>query len=335
MALFAPWIVVRLAAGVVATTIFVYGAWVGWKVLRYFHLKDTSEGQLALERQFELASASIRVGAAVQGLSLLLSLTATTQLAPHLRGAMCGHGVVHAVPSGPPAVVAAGFASLASLVLWRLLSLDRQMRSLVLLRPLSAMILLVALLSLVDLALTASWLGSLDFSVVASCCSSGLDAREAVPISYGTSGELLAYFAPLAAMLAAGVAWVASRTRERVWALAAGGAGLGGLPLGLVAIPQVVAPYAYEVPHHRCGYCLFRSDVLWLGYPLLGAMLLALSSVGGAALGAWLTPQEDRTWASWAPAVLRTGALAWVLVLVLGLAPVLRFLWLSGGIPLG
>ncbi len=332
MDLLSPWIVVRLAAGIVATALFVYGAWVGGKVLRFAHLGATSEGQLALERQFELASASVRVGAAVQAGALLLSLTAASQLAPHLRGAMCGHGVVHAVSAGPWAIAAAGLASLASLVLWRLLSLDRAVRSLALLRPLAVAILAVAALSLADLALTASWLGALDFSVVASCCSSGLDAGGAPRVSYGNSGQSAATLAPLATMAAAVAAWRASRTEARPAAMVAGAVALVALPLALVAIPQVVAPYAYEVPHHRCGYCLFRSDVLWLGYPLLGALLAAASSSVGAALGAWLAPQEDGAYGVWAPAALRTGALAWGVALALGLAPVLRFLALSGGV---
>jgi hypothetical protein len=326
--------VARLAAGIVAAALFVYGAWVGGKVLRFAHLGSTSEGQLALERQFELASVSVRVGAAVQASALLLSLTAASQLAPQLRGAMCGHGVVHAVSAGPWAITAAGLASLASLVLWRLLSLDRAVRSLALLRPLAVAILAVAVLSLADLALTASWLGALDFSVVASCCSSGLDAGGSPRVSYGKSGQSVTMLAPLAAAAAAVAAWRASRAEARLAALVAGAVALVALPLALVAIPQGVAPYAYEVPHHRCGYCLFRSDVLWLGYPLLGALLGAASSSVGAALGAWLAPRGDGAYEAWAPATLRTGALAWGVVLALGLAPVLRFLVLSGGVPL-
>lgn len=332
MDLLSPWILTRLAAGVVAAALFVYGAWVGLRVLRYFHLGSTSEGQLALERQFELAAAAVRVGSGMQAGALLLSLIAANQLAPQLRGAMCGHGVVHAVSSGPGAIAAAGVTSLASLVLWRLLTFDRHVRSLALLRPLSGLILAVAALSLVDLALTASWLGALDFSVVASCCSSGLDAGGTASYFYGTSGQSLALLAPPLALVAAGLAWRAARSRRRAAAVLAGVAAVVALPAVLAAIPQVVAPYAYETPHHRCAYCLFRSDALWLGYPLLGALLLACSSALGGALAAWLSPAEDGAFPEHGPLLLQTAAVAWLLALTLGVAPVVRFLGLSGGV---
>lgn len=336
MNLLSPWILVRLAAGLVAAALFGHGAWVSLRVLRYFRLGTTSEGQLALERQFELASASARVGAFLQAGALLLSLTAANQLAPQLRGAMCGYGVVHAVELGPAAIAATSAASLAALVLWRLLALDRQVRSLALLRPLAALIVVVALASLADLALSAAWLGALDFSVVASCCSSGLDAGEASgPIVYGISGQSAAMFlAPPLLLLAAGLARRAARVKTRSSALLAGAAGFVSLPPALAAIPLVVAPYAYEAPHHRCPYCLFRADALWMGYPMLAALLLATSSVFGAALAAKLAPREDDAFATYTPPLLQTGALAWLAVLILGLAPVVRFLVLSGGVPL-
>jgi hypothetical protein len=334
--LLSPWILARLVAGVTAAALFVHGAWVSLRILRFFRLGTTSEGQLALERQFELASATARVGAVLQASALLLSLTAANQLAPQLRGAMCGYGVVHAVDSGPLAVAASALASLAALVLWRLLSFDRRVRGLQMLPALASLILGTAALALLDLGLTATWLGALDFSVVASCCSSGLDAGEAAPLlGYGISGQkLIQLLAPALVLVAAGAAWRGAKSGGRGAAQLAGAAGLAALPAALAVIPLVVAPHVYEVPHHRCPYCLFRADALGLGYLLLGSLLVASSATLGAALLARLAPREPDVFPEQAPALLRAGTLAWLVALGLGLAPVLRYLALSGGVPL-
>ncbi len=328
-----PWIFARLAAGVAATALFVQAAWVSLKVMRFFRLGATSEGQLALERQAELAAAAARVGAVLQGAALLLSLTAADRLSGHLRGAMCGFGVVHAVTTGPAAVIASGLASLAALVLGQLLALDRRERSLSLVRPLAAVTTLVAVLGVADLALTATWLGGLDFSVVASCCSSGLDAGED-PVRVGlaaTGRSLAAALAPAFAAVAAWLAWRASRSGRRPAAIAAGLASLVALPAAVAATVLVVAPHVYEVPQHRCPYCLFRADALWMGYPLLAALLVAAASALGAALAARWSPRDDGAFADFAPPLLRRSALAWLVALALALAPVVRYAILSGG----
>src|SRR5690606_6783595 len=55
--------------------------------------------------------------------------------------------------------------------------LDRRLPTLALTRPKFGLLLLIAPLALLDLVATARYLLSLDFSVVASCCSSTLDLR--------------------------------------------------------------------------------------------------------------------------------------------------------------
>ena len=48
-----PWVLLRLAAGVVAFALFTRGAMTAQKVLRHFDVRRATEGQLALEKQLE------------------------------------------------------------------------------------------------------------------------------------------------------------------------------------------------------------------------------------------------------------------------------------------
>lgn len=329
-----PWVLARLVAGFVAAALFVHAAWVGLRVLRFFHVQSTAEGQLALERQAELGAASARVGAGVQLLALLLSLLAADQLTTSVRGAMCGYGVVHAVEAGPWSVIVSLAAAIGAGAQLELLALDRRVRGLGLVRPLAGTALVLAALSLCDLGMAAAWLGGLDFTVVSSCCSSGLDGGVAGAVAQGAGGhgQALVGLAGLAAVaLAAAGAWAGQRRPGRRSLLVAGALGLVALPAAIGAVVLEVAPHVYEVPQHRCPYCLFKLDALGIGYPLFGAIVLAAAWSLGGVLGALLLPSgsEGELPAAARPLLHRVTQ-AWVVALVVGLFPVIRYLVLAG-----
>ena len=91
-----PWILLRLVAGIVAAALFARAALTALKVLRRFDVSKTNEGQLALEKQVELASTLVRVGTFVQVGSLAFGVLAADRLSQGIRGAMCAYGVFHA-----------------------------------------------------------------------------------------------------------------------------------------------------------------------------------------------------------------------------------------------
>ncbi len=331
-----PWVLVRLAAGLCALCLFARGAWVAARVLRFGHLASSGEGQLALERQAELAATAARVGAAVQVFALFLSAVVADRMAPSVRGAMCGYGVVHANEAGPWSVAATLGAAVAAGAYWQVLRLDRAHRSLALLRPVSWGALLLAGASAIDFGLVLQWLGGLDLSVVASCCSSGADAGgEALARGAGGGAREAATAAALVAMpLAFWAALWAARGGGRGRALVAGALSLAALPAAVAAVVLEVAPHVYEVPHHRCPYCLFRADAWGIGYPLFGALFVAAVAALGSSAGALLTlraREADDPFPRFAAPLLRREALALALALALGVAPVVRFAWLAGG----
>ena len=335
MNLLEPWILFRLVAGLVAAALFVRAAWVGTRVLKYFHLRSTAEGQLALERQIELAATSARVGAVIQVGALWLSIVAADRLTATIRGAMCGYGVVHANAYGAPSIVATIAAALAAGVELQVLALDRATRSLALVRPLAYFAIGLAALSLVDLSLSGWWLGTLDMSVVASCCSTGIDAAASALERGHTAGPrvLVAIAAAVLVPLATIAALVASRRAKRGSVALSGALAAFALPVGVAAIILEVAPYVYEVPHHRCPYCLFKADALYLGYPLFAAAFLAFVWGVGAGVAALLAKADGvaEPFAPFARRLLRREAVAWALAFALAAAPIVRYAIVAPG----
>lgn len=330
-----PWVLLRLVAGAVALALFARAALVAVRVLRHFDLTRATEGQLALERQLELAATLARAAAVVQAGTLLLSCLAADRLSHGIRGAMCAYGVFAAEPFGFPSLfVTAGVALVAGVVA-QLFAMDARLPRLDLARPLCVLVLVLAPLSAVDLGATTRFLTGLDLSVTASCCSVRLDATQAGNVAYPDGPRLLVTAAACAAVVLA-VAFAlgaARRPSRRALVAGAGGLTLVALPLAVAAAVLEVAPHAFERPEHHCPFCLLRGDVLGIGYALFGAAFLATVWGVGAAVSRLLVRDatDAQAVAGFVRERLHREAAAWAVALVAGIVPIVRWAIVSHG----
>lgn len=333
-----PWVALRLVAGLVAGGLLLRAAYTGLLVLRHFRLARATEGQLLLERRLDLAGTFVRIGAFVQIVSVAFTALAADRLSLGIRGAMCGYGVFQASPWGFPSLLAdVGLALVAGLVV-QVFAFDARMRTFELARPLALCMVALAPLALVDLALSARFLLDLDLTVVASCCSVSLDGLEGgVAGGHGAGPRAATTIAALVAIGAAVAAGLlAARRPSRARAVLAGALSLAALPFAVGAAMLEVAPHAFEVPQHVCPFCLLKPDVLALGYPLFGAMFVATTWAMGAALSAALARSDGAraAFVVFARQRLRAASIAWLAVLVVGAAPILRYALVSNFTPL-
>jgi hypothetical protein len=317
---------IRLLVGAVATVLFAYAAIVGARVQRYAHVETATEGRLSIERHFELASTLLRVAAALQVFSTIVSIVAADRLSGSLRGAMCGYGVLGQNRWGWWSLGVGLVASLASAVVLQILSLDGRVRGLDLMRSLSVACVALAPLVALDWGLSIAWLTKLDLSVVASCCSTTFDsARRDGTLFWQGPRLAAAWGAALGVPAAIGVALFARRRPARARVGLSGAATLAIVPLAIGAVVLEVAPHVYQVPEHLCPFCLFKADAYFIGYPLLGAIFLAATWGLGGALAAGLSTGTHAREAFPAFARSRMGrqAVAWAFAFILGAVPVL------------
>ncbi|MDB4933943.1 MAG: putative rane protein [Labilithrix sp.] len=334
MNLLEPWVLLRLVAGLVACLLFARGAMTAQKVLRHFDLQRATEGQLALEKQIELGATFVRIAAVVQVLALVLSALGADRMSRGVRGAMCAYGVFGANEWGFRSLAVTGGVALCAGVLAQVYAFDARVRALDLARPLAVMTLAMFPLSLMDLAFATEFLGKLDLTVVASCCSVQLDPIAASGEGFASGPRVLAtVLAAIGTALSIAVALLAARSPTKARITLAGVVTLVSLPAAIAASVLEVAPHAFEVPHHVCPFCLLRSDVLAIGYPLYGALFLATTWSVGAGVSAVLARggAAREALAPFARVVLRRGALAWALALLIAIAPIARFALVSGG----
>jgi hypothetical protein len=332
-----PWILLRLIAGIVVVALFARGAFTSLKVLRRFDVADMSEGQLALEKQVDLASTLVRVATIAQVGSLALGVLAADRLSHGIRGAMCAYGVFHANVWGFRALYSTLAVAVIGGVIAQAYALDAKLPRLELVKPLAWLTMLVAPLALADLILTSSFLLNLDLSITASCCSVQLDSVAAGNGGFASGPRaLVSLLAPIAVIVAIAVALFTAKNPKRARVAISGAFSIIAMPLAIAAAVLEVAPYAFELPQHVCPFCLLKGDVLAIGYPLFGAILLATMWGGGAMLSAFLarrlTDDQSRSiFEPFARARLRREAIAWGVVLVVGAAPIVRYAAITGG----
>ena len=334
MNLLEPWVLLRLAAGLAACLLFARGALTAQKVLRHFDVKRATEGQLALEKQIELGATFVRIGAIVQILSLAFSVLGADRMSRGVRGAMCAYGVFGANAWGFRSLAVTGGVALCAGVLAQVYSFDTRVKALDLARPLAVMTLAMFPLSVFDLSCAMQFLGKLDLTVVASCCSVQLDPVAASGEVFASGPRVLVTaLAAIGTVASIAGALFASRSPTKAKITAAGIVTLLSLPVALAATVLEVAPHVFEIPQHVCPFCLLRSDVYSIGYPLFGALFLATTWGVGAALSALLArgAAAREALAPFARIAMRRGAVAWAIALVVAVFPIARFAIVSGG----
>ncbi len=196
-------------------------------------------------------------------------------------GAMCAAGTLQADPHGYPALLL-GLLDFVLAGLWLVVThADDLAHDYPLVRRRHALLLALTPLVLAEGWLRARFFLALEPEVITSCCGS-LFSKEA-----RTVGGALAALPPLptaAALLGTSLGAAACAAAFRRWPRPGLAATLGllsalALPAGLAGTVAWTSPYVYELPTHRCPFCLLQGAYGGVGYLLYGALL------GGAVCG--------------------------------------------------
>lgn len=332
--LFRPWLLARLSATTVTALVAVLAAIVAIDVLRSFRLGASTEGQLVLERRAELVSTLFSVGALASIVSLALAVVGADRLAGSIRGAMCAYGVLDATPDGMRSLAVSAVTALGCAAWLSLHRLGLALRAPTLLRFELTLALGLLPLALLDLTLALRHTLALDFRVVASCCSSGLEDLRAAAEGHAGGPRTLAtalFFG--AGLLSVALFVLAARRASLLRASATAVLGLGAAALALPAITWWVAPHVYGSPAHLCPFCLLHAEAGFVGYPLAALLFLGAARAAGLGAFALLARRTDET-AALAPEarrLARHGALAWAALLALCAMPWAHYAWRSGG----
>ncbi len=246
------------------------------RVLRFWNPASDDNRQIRLENEIWLTSTLVEYGLGVQILSLVVFVLAADHFAGSIPGAMCATGALLADSHGMPALL----VKLGGVFLygfWLLLhQLDIRSEHYPLVRTKYVYLLLLLPLLAVDITLQTLYLTGLRPDIITSCCAVVFDSSTGggplllrslrlpvLPLFYGT-----------AALLA--VLGLVLRRRWRILpGIVASLAWCWFFGLAMVAIITVFSSYIYNMPYHKCPFCILKPQYHYIGFLLYGTLIPA------------------------------------------------------------
>ena len=278
-----PAVIALLVASFLICLMALLSSWHGVRILRHWDLTSGSGLQLELERRTYLISTVLAYVFGFQLASLFLFIYMGDSLAGLFTGAMCAAGTLNVNQYGYPVLLLKVLNFLLA-GLWLVLNrADNRAEDYPLIRKKYALLLVIVPLILLESVLQARYFLGLNPEVITSCCGSLFGASSA-----GAGGTIAAM--PVMPMeftfglgtlmaVAAGVLFVRrGRGGYLVAALAA-----AAFVTGIASLISFIGPYVYELPTHRCPFCILQREYRYIGYFYYAALLGG--AVSGMAVG--------------------------------------------------
>lgn len=240
------------------------------KFIRQWDFESFSNAQLKMEKQANLVMTIATFLFALKLLLLIYFVYTIDNLSLIIPGAMCGAGVISADSYGMTLLFVKVIVIFGLLLFLVVNHYDLKGTNYPLFRFKSWVIVITALLIFGEFDLDIAYFTNIDTSVPVSCCSAlfgNLEGANPLPFGLDTKMLLVLFFT-----LYFGVA-VALYLESRL---------LSTLLLalfGAIAYYSVVyffGTYVYELPTHKCPFCMLQKEYNYIGYLIWGSLFFGL-----------------------------------------------------------
>jgi hypothetical protein len=279
--IFHPAVMALFAGSILVSFMIVYSASYAFQILRKWDLQSGSELQLSLERKTYLISTLAAYAFGFELLSFFLFVFTADQIHSFFVGAMCAAGSLYANAYGYPTLI----AKLVNFLLagiWLVLNYaDTRGYDYPLMKTKCRFFLVLVPLVLLESFLQANYFLRLDPDIITSCCGT-LFSTEAfvLPSEIGSLPTLPAksvFYGTLLFTIGIGFFYFLRAKGGYLFSAASALA----FVVSVVAVFSFISPYIYELPTHRCPFCILQREYGYIGYllyaTLLGATILGLS----------------------------------------------------------
>ncbi len=292
-----------------------YATYFGMQILRNWDLQSGSELQLALEKKTYLVSTLLTYIFGFQLLSLFLYIFTADRLHTLFVGAMCAAGTLRVNSYGYPALILKMIVFLTA-GLWLVLNYaDNRGYDYPLIKQKYLFLLCIAPLVLAEMFFQAGYFINLRPNIITSCCGSLFSIGEKT-LASGIAGlpggpMKIAFYLSVGLTLASGVYFYRKNGGGYVFSAMSGVT----LLVSLASIISFISLYFYELPTHRCPFCLLQAEYGYIGYPLYAALLG--SAVSGMGVGVLMPFRNVKSLAETIPAFQKRLALISLVLLIL------------------
>lgn len=323
---FHPPIIALIFVSLFMSFMVLYSSWFGIQILRSWNLRSGSELQLNLERKTYLISTLLASVFCFQFLSLFLYVSTADRLHTLFVGAMCAAGVFYVNGFGYPVLILKVITFLLA-GLWLILNFsDNRGYDYPLIKKKYQLLLLIAPLILTETILQANFFLRLKPDIITSCCGSlfsaagtGLLAQAYafphIPMKFG-------FYLSLFLTMGLGCIFLKRGWGGILFALMSGVT----FVVTILSIFSFISLYFYELPTHRCPFCILQNEYGYVGYPIYFSVLG--SAISGMGVGLLMPFRKIESLSHIIPAIQRRLVLV-SLVLLLLLSLIVTFRMIS------
>jgi hypothetical protein len=241
---------------------------VSLNILKKWDFKSFNPLQFKLEKQSYLVNTIILFVFTLKFLLVVYFIFTIDALSLLVPGAMCGAGVITANEYGT-SLLALKLLILSLLTLWLYINFyDMKTKNYQYFKQKSWLFIFIFLLISLELFLNFQYLSNIDTHLPVSCCSALFGQLEgANPLPFGlTIPLLLVLFYLLYILLII--------TLNSSYKILYIGVNLLFLYIAYYAVVYFFGTYIYQLPTHKCPFCMLQAEYVYIGYLLWASLFI-------------------------------------------------------------
>ena len=263
-------VIVYLFSEAVLFLIALYAFFKDITILRFWDFSSFSTKQLKLEKSSYLLSTIATFIFTLKLTLLIYFVYMIDSLSIIIPGAMCGAGVISANKYGMSLL----FVKLTDIFIFLLFltlnNLDLKAKNYPLLKFKNWVLLVGILLIFLETFLDLSYLFNIELSVPVSCCSAlfgNLEGANPLPFGLDISMLLILFYTLFVSAVLSLL--LDNRLLSTVTLLLFG-------VIAYYAVVYFFGTYIYELPTHKCPFCMMQKEYYYVGYFVWGTLFAAL-----------------------------------------------------------
>ena len=263
-------VIVYLFSETVLFFIALYAFFKDISILRFWDFNSFSTKQLRLEKQSYLLSTIATFIFTLKLTLLIYFVYMIDSLSIIIPGAMCGAGVISANSYGMTLLFVKLITIFTFLLFLTLNNLDIKAKNYPLLKFKSWVLLFGILLIFLETFLDVSYLFNIDLSVPVSCCSAlfgNLEGANPLPFGLDIKMLLILYYTLFVSVVLSLL--LDNRLLATVTIVLFG-------TIAYYAVVYFFGTYIYELPTHKCPFCMMQKEYYYVGYFVWGTLFSAL-----------------------------------------------------------
>ncbi|CAA6823706.1 MAG: Possible membrane protein [uncultured Sulfurovum sp.] len=266
--LFSNEVIVYLLAEAILFLLLLVALAVSLKVLFKWDFEKFTPFQFALERQAYLVSTIILLVFGMKFLLIVYFIFSIDALSVLVPGAMCAAGVVTANAYGSYLLILK-LIILAFLTLWLYIHFyDMHTKNHQWFKEKSWLFSFIFVLILFEFGLDFAYFSDINIHQPVSCCSALFGQLEgANPLPFGLSIPLLLVLFYLLFSLVI----LSMKTKQTLLYIVSN---VLFIYIAYYAVVYFFGTYVYQLPTHKCPFCMFQVEYFYVGYLLWGSLFL-------------------------------------------------------------